>query len=287
MLRAAPSASVFCATLLRRDIRQRADRQRTKLHAVRRGAGLDGVGVINAGAARREQAQVTIHGVLIQRNQQIDSVAHALHLVDAGANGEKCVAAADDRLVGVVGVQMQPAPAEDQCEDVARRSHTLSGRAANTEGECLTHKVLSQLKPPDVISDGAGSACEVTWPAWLQQASRLEQTSGEYRVTPGHLYGEKNSPVRTAPLLGGNQHTRIATESARGTAGASSTAPAIVDGGTIAPARPYGARSSAECGRCGAACRQRRSRPQPQPAPSCRRFLRPLRCGPCPPRTRF
>jgi hypothetical protein len=40
---------------------------------------------------------------------------------------------------------MQPAPAEDQCEDVTRCGNTLTGRAANTDGEGLTHKVLSQL----------------------------------------------------------------------------------------------------------------------------------------------
>ncbi len=132
------------------DIRQRADRERTELHAFRGLARLDGIAVEDAGAARRQQAQVAIHGVLVQWDQQIDPIAHALHFIDAGANREKRMAAANDGLIRVVGVQMQPAPAEDQCEDVAWRGNTLTGRAANTNGEGLTHIVLSLLKPPDL-----------------------------------------------------------------------------------------------------------------------------------------
>ena len=128
--------------LVARDVRERAHRQRAYLHAVRSRAGLDGVRVIDTSAAGLEQAQMAIHGVLIQRNQQIDPVAQLLHLVHAGANGKEGVAAADDRLVCVVGVHVQPTPAEDQCEDVARCSDTLTGRAADAEGKGVTHGFL-------------------------------------------------------------------------------------------------------------------------------------------------
>ena len=83
---------------------------------------------------------MAVHRVLIERDQQIDPVAHVGHFVGTGANGEKCMAAANDRLVRVVGVQVQPAPAEDLCEDIARRGYTLTGRATDTDGEGLTHR---------------------------------------------------------------------------------------------------------------------------------------------------
>jgi hypothetical protein len=38
---------------------------------------------------------------------------------------------------------MQPAPAEEQCQDVARCGNTLTGRAANPDGEGLIHNIYS------------------------------------------------------------------------------------------------------------------------------------------------
>ena len=72
---------------------------------------------------------MAIHGVLVQRDQQVDPVAHVGDFLRAGANGQKGVATADDGLVGVVGVQMQAAAAEDLRENVARSGNALTGGA--------------------------------------------------------------------------------------------------------------------------------------------------------------
>jgi hypothetical protein len=52
-------------------------------------------------------------------------------------------------------------------KDVARRGDTLTGRAANTKGEGLTHR-SSRLKQPELLSMVLDPpASQRTWP-WLQ-----------------------------------------------------------------------------------------------------------------------
>ena len=87
---------------------------------------------------------MAIHRVLIERDQQIDAVAHVGDLIWAGADGEKSVAATNDGLIGVVGVQMQTAAAENLREDVAGGGDTLTGGASDTNGKGLLHKVRLQ-----------------------------------------------------------------------------------------------------------------------------------------------
>jgi hypothetical protein len=53
------------------------------------------------------------------------------------------MAAANDGLIGVVGIQMKAAAAEDFCEDVAWGSDSLAGRASDTDSEGLLHNTLS------------------------------------------------------------------------------------------------------------------------------------------------
>ena len=60
-------------------------------------------------------------------------VAGVGDVVGAGADGEEGVAAADDGLVGVVGVEVQAAAAEDLGEDVAGSGDTLTGGASDTD----------------------------------------------------------------------------------------------------------------------------------------------------------
>src|SRR5216684_3650969 len=57
------------------------------------------------------------------------------------------MAAADDGLVGVVGIQMKAPPAEDFRENVARRGDSLAGRASDTDSEGLLHSTLPKRKP--------------------------------------------------------------------------------------------------------------------------------------------
>jgi hypothetical protein len=53
------------------------------------------------------------------------------------------MAAADDGLGGVVGIQVQAAPTENFCENVARGGDTLSGRTSDSDSEGLLHRTLS------------------------------------------------------------------------------------------------------------------------------------------------
>ncbi len=121
------------------DVGQLRNRKRAELHALRGGARLDRVSVVDTCSAGGKQSEVAIHGVLVQRDQQIDAVTHVGDSFRAGANGEKSVAAANDRLIGVVSIQMQAAATEDFREDVARRGDTLTGGASDADGKGLLH----------------------------------------------------------------------------------------------------------------------------------------------------
>ena len=95
--------------------------------------------VVDDRRAWTEQSQVAVHGVLIERNQQIDFVAEAGDPFRTGANRQKCMSAPNDRLICIVGVQVQAAPTENLGEDVARRGDTLPCRASDPNGKGLLH----------------------------------------------------------------------------------------------------------------------------------------------------
>jgi hypothetical protein len=77
------------------------------------------VGVVDTCGACGEQSEVAVHSVLVQRDQQIQAVAHVGDVLRTGANREKSVPTVDDRLISVVSIQVQAAATEDFCEDVA------------------------------------------------------------------------------------------------------------------------------------------------------------------------
>jgi hypothetical protein len=93
---------------------------------------------------------VAVHGVLVQRNQQIDPIPHVGDFLRTGANGKKCVPATDDGLVGVVHVEVQAAAAENLGENVTWGGNALTGRAPYTNGEGLPHAAFSR---PMLIGD--------------------------------------------------------------------------------------------------------------------------------------
>src|SRR5213078_1333518 len=70
--------------------------------------------------------EVPIHRVLIKRDEHVDLVAHVEDRPVAGANGQESVAAANDRLVSIVSVEMQPAPRKDKRENVASGGYPLA-----------------------------------------------------------------------------------------------------------------------------------------------------------------
>src|SRR5260370_7048710 len=144
-------AGADCQGVLRNfissDIGQLGNRQWAKLHAAARIALLDGVSVIDTSSAPREQSQVAVHAVLIERDQQVDPVTHVGDLFESGPNRQKSVAAANNRLVGVIGIQMQATAAEDFCENVARCGHPLSGPTSHTDSAGLLHPSLPYANP--------------------------------------------------------------------------------------------------------------------------------------------
>jgi hypothetical protein len=129
--------------LISANVCQVGNRQRAELHPVNDSPRLNRVRIINARRAAPEQPQVAIHGVLVERNEQIDPVTHVGDFFRTRSNRQKSMPAANDGLIGIVGVQVQAAPAEDLCENVTRRGHTLSGRASDTNSEGLLHDTLS------------------------------------------------------------------------------------------------------------------------------------------------
>jgi hypothetical protein len=64
--------------------------------------------------------EVAIHRVLIERDEDVDLIPHVAHGRIARANGQKGVSVADDRLIGVVGVEMEPTAREDAGENIPR-----------------------------------------------------------------------------------------------------------------------------------------------------------------------
>ena len=94
---------------------------------------------------------MSVHRVLVERDQQVDPVAHIGYLARTGANCQEGMAAANDGLIGVVRVQMQPAAAENLRKNIAGRGHTLTGGASDTHSEGLPHTHLP--KPAHRVSE--------------------------------------------------------------------------------------------------------------------------------------
>lgn len=115
--------------------RQLFDRKRAELHAVGRCSGLDLVAVVKYPRAALHQFQMAIHRVLIERHQNVELVAEAQDRLVAGPEGQKDMAAADDGLIGVVGVEVKSAPDEDGGQDISRRRDSLPGGAADADGK--------------------------------------------------------------------------------------------------------------------------------------------------------
>src|SRR5262249_13831743 len=77
--------------------------------------------------------QVPIHRVLVERNEHVDLVTHVADRPVAGANCEESMAAAYDRLVSVVGVEMQPTPRKDKRQNVPGGGDPLAVLTPNTD----------------------------------------------------------------------------------------------------------------------------------------------------------
>src|SRR5438876_9172526 len=96
------------------------------------------------------------------------------------------MAAADDGLVGVVGIQMQAAPAENLCENVARGGDSLSGRASDTDSEGLLHRTLSYLSAGRSTAPqrSAGLKSKSVFPSETPPPNKPLVFSGSREYTP-------------------------------------------------------------------------------------------------------
>ena len=112
-------------------------RHRAKLHAVGGLTGHDFFAVVNRAGAGLQQTQVAIHRVLVERDEDVDLVPHVAHRRVARPNGQESVPAANDRLVGVVGVEVEPAPREDAGENIPGGGDALTVLA--TDADCEIH----------------------------------------------------------------------------------------------------------------------------------------------------
>src|SRR5581483_3476368 len=95
---------------------------------------------------------MAVHRVLVQRNEDVDLVAHVAHRPVARANGQKRVPAANDRLVGVVRVEIKATPRENARQNVAWCGYTLPGLPSNSD--CKIH--CSHISTPIFRRDDEG-----------------------------------------------------------------------------------------------------------------------------------
>src|SRR5438445_11818706 len=79
------------------------------------------------------------HGVLVERNQQIDPVTHVGDRFGAGADRQQRVPAPNNGLIGVVGIQAEAPPAKDLRENITRRGHPLAPSTSNDDRKGLFH----------------------------------------------------------------------------------------------------------------------------------------------------
>ncbi len=130
-------------------------RHRAKLHAVGGLPRRDFLVVVDGAGAGLQQMQVAIHRVLIERNEDVDLVTHVAHGRIARANGQERVPAADDRLVGVVSIEMEPAPREDAGENVPGGGDALAVLAANADRK-IYFEICHLFCGLCTLLDGAG-----------------------------------------------------------------------------------------------------------------------------------
>src|SRR2546423_13357416 len=100
---------------------------------------------------------MAIHRVLVERDEDVDLIAHVPHRRIARPNGQESVAAADDGLVGVVGVEMEPAPREDPRENIPGRGDALAVLAANADREIYFRRLCHLVINGELC--GSGGAC--------------------------------------------------------------------------------------------------------------------------------
>src|SRR5262249_17972836 len=120
----------------------------------------DRIRVVDTSGACGEQPKMTIHRVLVERDQQIKSITHIGDSFRACAYRQESVATANDRLVGVVRIQVQAATTKYFCEDIAGCGNALSRRASDTNSKGPLHgNLLSGIRSSDVAFQFLNGLC--------------------------------------------------------------------------------------------------------------------------------
>src|SRR4029079_13509514 len=78
---------------------------------------------------------MAIHRVLIERNEDVDLVPHVGHRRVTRPDGQEGMPSTNDRLVGVVSVEVESAPREDASENVAGGGDALAVFTAYADRE--------------------------------------------------------------------------------------------------------------------------------------------------------
>ena len=81
------------------------------------------------------EAHVPVGGVLVEAEEKVQLVSVGQQFFFPDTDGEEDVAAADDGLIGVVGVEVKAAAYEDPGQNVAGGGDALTGLAADSHGE--------------------------------------------------------------------------------------------------------------------------------------------------------
>ena len=80
-------------------------------------------------------SQMTVHGVLVQRDKHVDLVAHIADRYIARPDGQEGVPAANQRLIGVVSVQVKPSAGEYAGENISWGCDSLPRFTADADCE--------------------------------------------------------------------------------------------------------------------------------------------------------
>ena len=79
--------------------------------------------------------EMPIHRILVERDEDIDLVTHIANRFVSGTNGQEGMTAANDRLISVVGVEMESASRKDERENIAGRRNPLAVFTADADSE--------------------------------------------------------------------------------------------------------------------------------------------------------
>src|ERR1700694_5248255 len=86
---------------------------------------------------------MAVHGVLVERDHQVELVARRQDRFLARSQGEKDVSATNDRLIGVIRLEVQATADENARQDIAGCRDPLTRCAANADCQIHAERPIS------------------------------------------------------------------------------------------------------------------------------------------------